>query len=116
MKVQTEINDKTRRLTAFLQKVGYYSVKTFRHLQHDDPIYHERDKKKDALLIEAGWSILRISWKKLFNDTQTWLAKAKHFINGAEATVDGHPALTRTFVRLRLPPAPPLYIQEEMSK
>lgn len=49
------------------------------HQRFED--YKERDKKKDALLYENGWQILRITWKDMFNNTQYWINIAKNFID-----------------------------------
>lgn len=76
----------------------------------------ERDRAKDALLAESGWQILRISWRDMFSNTKECITRAKQFIDGAEATVDGHPALTRNSVRVQLPPAPPSYIKDLLEK
>jgi very-short-patch-repair endonuclease len=42
--------------------------------------YRERDERKNRCLSENGWRVLRISWKDMFNDTKTWIEKAKTFI------------------------------------
>lgn len=42
---------------------------------------HERDIKKDALLISAGWKVLRIKWKDMFNETKKFIKIAKDFID-----------------------------------
>jgi len=40
-----------------------------------------RDKRKDQVLAEAGWKVLRIEWKKMFKDTKTYIGIAKQFIH-----------------------------------
>lgn len=40
-----------------------------------------RDIKKDKLLIEEGYQLLRIKWKDMFHDTKTYIKKAKDFID-----------------------------------
>ena len=42
----------------------------------------ESDKRKDQLLKENGWLILRIPWKDCFNSPQLWIEQAKKFIDG----------------------------------
>lgn len=42
--------------------------------------YKERDQRKDKILKENGWQILRIVWKDMFNDTKHWIKIAKDFI------------------------------------
>ena len=51
--------------------------------QHDryDKI-KQNDRIKDELLIADGWTILRIKWKDLYNDTKKWIKIAKDFIDG----------------------------------
>ena len=43
--------------------------------------YSERDKRKDKLVIEMGWKILRIKWKDMYNDPKQWIQKAYEFIH-----------------------------------
>ena len=43
--------------------------------------YIDRDLRKDTFAKENGWIILRIVWKDMFHDTQTWITKAKEFID-----------------------------------
>jgi very-short-patch-repair endonuclease len=42
--------------------------------------YIERDKRKNILVESEGWTILRIKWKDMHNDTKNWIAKAKEYI------------------------------------
>ena len=49
------------------------------HQRFDD--VKERDKRKDQILTENGWKILRIEWKKMFKDTKTYINIAKQFIH-----------------------------------
>ena len=49
--------------------------------QHKRYLYQiENDKRKDSLLIQNNWEILRIDWKDLFNNTKEIVKKAKDFI------------------------------------
>lgn len=41
----------------------------------------ESDIRKDKLLLEKGWSVLRISWKDIYHDTKKWIKIAKDFID-----------------------------------
>ena len=41
----------------------------------------KRDMEKDSLLEKDGWQVLRIPWKEVYKDTQTWIQKAKDFIH-----------------------------------
>lgn len=41
----------------------------------------ERDKRKDQLIKEKNWKVLRIKWKDMFHDTKTWIKIAKDFID-----------------------------------
>lgn len=43
--------------------------------------YKLRDKQKDKLLSENGWSILRIKWKDMMKETKYWINIAKNFID-----------------------------------
>lgn len=49
--------------------------------QHKKEEYRERDAKKDKLLIENGWKVLRIDWDNMVNDTKTWIKIAKDFVD-----------------------------------
>lgn len=49
------------------------------HYRFED--YHERDIRKDELLNQRGWEVLRIRWKDIFNETQKWINTAKQFID-----------------------------------
>lgn len=42
--------------------------------------YKERDARKDAFLIKEGWTILRIVWKDMCNDTKYFIKKANEFV------------------------------------
>ena len=49
--------------------------------QHKRYAYQiENDIKKDELLKQNGWQILRIEWKEMFNNTKNTIQKAKDFI------------------------------------
>jgi very-short-patch-repair endonuclease len=41
----------------------------------------ERDKRKNALLAEHGWELLRVSWKDMHNDSKFYIEKCKKFID-----------------------------------
>lgn len=41
-----------------------------------------RDAKKNILLMQNGWSVMRIPWIEMFNNPQLWIQKAKQFIDG----------------------------------
>jgi len=49
------------------------------HYRFED--YHERDIRKDNLLKQRDWQVLRIRWKDIFNDTQRYINIAKDFID-----------------------------------
>lgn len=42
--------------------------------------YKERDERKDALLKEHGWEVLRLVWKEVYNDPKEAIRCAKTFI------------------------------------
>lgn len=41
----------------------------------------ERDERKNNLIKNKGWQVLRIKWKDMFHDTKTWIKIAKDFID-----------------------------------
>lgn len=49
------------------------------HLESEQQI--QRDKRKEKLLAENGWELLRISWKDMFNDSKTHIKVCKKFID-----------------------------------
>jgi very-short-patch-repair endonuclease len=49
--------------------------------------YKKRDERKDQLLKEDGWEVLRIKWKDIFHDTKTWIKHAKDFIDNGEVKI-----------------------------
>ena len=50
--------------------------------QHLESIQQiERDKRKNLLLEEHGWELLRISWKDMFNDSKFYIKLCKEFID-----------------------------------
>ena len=52
--------------------------------QHDIDIKQkERDKNKDALLLEKGWKELRIPWKSCYASPKEWINKIKEFLFGS---------------------------------
>lgn len=42
----------------------------------------DRDAKKDKILKENGWQVLRLQWKEVYRDTKTYISLAKKFIDG----------------------------------
>jgi very-short-patch-repair endonuclease len=40
----------------------------------------DRDARKDAFIDAQGWKVLRIRWKEMFADPQTYIQQAKQFI------------------------------------
>lgn len=40
-----------------------------------------RDAKKDSLLRQHGWEVLRIKWLDMFHDTKKWIKIAKDFVD-----------------------------------
>jgi very-short-patch-repair endonuclease len=48
------------------------------HLRFES--YKERDLRKDELLKNNGWLVLRIRWKDMYNDTKRWIKIAKDFV------------------------------------
>ena len=49
--------------------------------QHNYEPQLSRDKKKNKLLLENGWEILRLPWKDLMNNTKPLIKVAKDFID-----------------------------------
>lgn len=50
--------------------------------QHDRFVeYKKRDIEKDALLKQEGWSVLRLSWKDVCQNTKYFIKIAKDFID-----------------------------------
>lgn len=41
----------------------------------------ERDKRKNTVLSDNGWQLLRIRWTDMFHNTQTFIKQAKDFID-----------------------------------
>lgn len=37
--------------------------------------------KKDKILMDNGWEVLRIKWKDMFRDTKTYIELCKKFID-----------------------------------
>lgn len=57
--------------------------------QHETKVQKESDERKDAKLIECGWSVLRIRWIDLYHKTDAFVKLAKEFIdNGQIIDVD----------------------------
>jgi very-short-patch-repair endonuclease len=49
--------------------------------QHEKKEHKKSDIKKDKLLKENDWLVLRIKWIDIFNNTQYWINIAKNFIH-----------------------------------
>jgi len=49
--------------------------------QHEKEEYRLRDERKDKILIENGWIVLRLKWVDICNDTQNYIKMAKQFID-----------------------------------
>ena len=49
--------------------------------QHEEPVQKERDSRKDSLLVQNGYQVMRIKWKDMYNNTSVWVDKAKSFID-----------------------------------
>lgn len=74
-------------------RMGIYSIDfAWEHIKHaieidgkqhdEDPKQIERDLRKNQLLKENGWKLLRIKWKDMYNDPKHWISIAKEFIDG----------------------------------
>lgn len=49
--------------------------------QHDKKEYRERDKRKNKLLNEKGWKVLRIRWEDMMGNSKYWISLAKNFVD-----------------------------------
>lgn len=49
--------------------------------QHEKPEYKSRDMRKDNLLNERGWKVLRIKWVDMYKNPKYWIEVAKDFIH-----------------------------------
>jgi very-short-patch-repair endonuclease len=47
--------------------------------QHEEPKQKERDQRKDLLLKEHGYRVLRIKWSDFCKDTKSWITIANNF-------------------------------------
>lgn len=86
--IENEFEDKNYK---FEHPVGIYSV-DFAWIEKKkaieiDGAQHERfdevkrrDRRKDKYLLENGWTILRVSWSKMYHDTQKLIRECKDFI------------------------------------
>ena len=63
---------------AWIEKKKCIEIDGEQHQRFQEQI--ERDKRKDALLKENGWQILRIIWKDAYNNPKETIQKAKDFI------------------------------------
>lgn len=48
--------------------------------QHDLPAQRERDVRKDTMLNENGYKVLRIKWGDMSVDPKTWIDRANKFV------------------------------------
>ena len=64
---------------AWVDKKKCIEIDGEQHQRFED--YQERDKRKDNLLKENGWEVLRIIWKEAFNNPKEIIQKAKNFID-----------------------------------
>jgi very-short-patch-repair endonuclease len=63
---------------AWVDKKLAIEIDGSQHQRYEE--YQKRDKKKDSILIENGWKVLRISWKDLSNEPKKFIEIAKDFI------------------------------------
>lgn len=49
------------------------------------PEYAKRDRIKDSLLEESGWSVLRLPWKAIFHNTKDSIKQMKLFIESSNS-------------------------------
>lgn len=63
---------------AWVDKKKCIEIDGEQHQRFDD--YKERDERKDSLLKENGWEVLRIIWKEAFANPKEIIQKAKEFI------------------------------------
>jgi very-short-patch-repair endonuclease len=73
-----------------------------------DQAQMERDKRKNALTLERGWSLLRIKWLDLFQNTKYYIDIAKRWIS--DPSGEG-PRLLILYSTpwVRVPPDPPIF-------
>lgn len=64
---------------AWMHKKKYLEIDGDQHQRFEE--YHQRDMEKDALAASEGWTGLRLAWKDIFNDTKTYIAKIKSFVD-----------------------------------
>lgn len=63
---------------AWISKKKCIEIDGEQHQRFQD--YKERDERKDALLKENGWEVLRLVWKEVYNNPKEAIKKAKTFI------------------------------------
>lgn len=64
---------------AWIDKKKCIEIDGEQHQRFDE--YKERDKRKDVLLKEEGWQILRLNWKELkYTNTKNLIQLANNFI------------------------------------
>ena len=87
--IKNEFNDKNYEYNKqfYKYKIDFAWENKKRAIEIDGS-QHERyanikisDIKKDVLLKQYGWDVLRIKWKDMFNNTKKWIKIAKKFID-----------------------------------
>lgn len=63
---------------AWIHKKKVIEIDGEQHYNQIDQI--ERDKRKDSLLKDQGWELLRIRWKNICQDPKYWIMIANEFI------------------------------------
>lgn len=63
---------------AWISKKKCIEIDGEQHQRFQD--YKERDERKDALLKEHGWKVLRLVWKEVYNNPKEAIRRAKTFI------------------------------------
>lgn len=63
---------------AWIEKKKVIEIDGAQHERFQE--YKDRDERKDSLLKDLGWQVLRIKWKDLYHDPKAWILKAKEFI------------------------------------
>ena len=104
--IQNEFSDKayTYNLPFYTWKLDFAWVAKKRVIeidgsQHETKEQKESDARKDAKLIECGWSILRIRWLDLYHKTDEFVNLAKVFIDNGQI-VDVNPYISTPRVKL----------------
>lgn len=45
------------------------------------PEYNERDRRKDVVIKDNGWEVLRVEWRDLYTETKKYISICKDFIH-----------------------------------